>query len=108
MTTYLIGFILLVGLGYGAVEALPLILGPSLTITSPEQHATIPENGVLEVAGTASRATQLTLDGGAVLYDQDGRFSSTLTFPRGGSILTLIATDRFGRSVKATRTIFVP
>ena len=107
MTNYLIGAVLLILLGYGGVEAWPLIIGPTLSISSPENFASIP-GGIVSVVGTAARGAVLTLDGAPILHEEDGRFSSTLTFPRGGSILTFGATDRFGRSVATTRNIFVP
>ena len=107
MIKYLIGAILLIVAGYGSIEAWPLIAGPTLVISSPTHNETFPD-GIVTVQGRAARATQLILDGAAVLHDQEGNFSSTLTFPRGGSILTFVATDRFGRTVTATRTIFVP
>ena len=91
---------------YGLVEAWPLIVGPSLSITSPTEAATV-EGGIVEVAGTVKRVAVFTLNGAPLLYDQEGRFSSTLTFPAGGSILTFVASDRFGRTITQTREIFV-
>lgn len=107
MTRYLIAAILLILLGYGAVKAWPLIAGPALVIASPVNNASFP-GGIVDVSGQAKRAALLTLDGMPLLHDQNGDFSSTLTFPEGGSILTFSVTDRFGRSVTETRTIFVP
>ncbi len=107
MIRYLIGAILLILVGYGLIEAWPLIAGPSLHIDSPVNNTTYPE-GVVSIQGRAPRASSLTLNGAPLLHDQNGGFSSTLSFPRGGSILTFIATDRFGRTVTATRNIFVP
>lgn len=107
MTRYLIGFVLLALVGYGTVEGWPLIAGPAISIDSPADYAPYP-SGIVVVRGNVARASTLTLDGALLLHDQDGDFSSTLSFPRGGSILTFVATDRFGRSVTATRTIFVP
>ncbi|MBU6388655.1 hypothetical protein KGQ72_02170 [Patescibacteria group bacterium] len=107
MTKYLLFAVLFIFISYGLVEAWPLIDGPSLSITSPKDNAPYP-GGVVAVEGKAARAATLTLDGAPLLHDQDGSFSSTLTFPRGGSILTFVATDRFGRTVVATRSIFVP
>jgi len=107
MTRYLIIAVLLILVGYGLIEAWPLLAGPSLSIASPIQDAPYP-GGVVSIRGNAARAAALTLNGAPVLHDQDGGFSSTLTFPRGGSILTFVATDRFGRTVTATRSIFVP
>ncbi len=93
--------------GYGLIEAWPLIAGPGLTVASPQNAASFP-GGTVTISGKASRVALLTLDGAQVLHDQDGSFSTTLTFPHGTSILTLIATDRFGRHVATTRSIFVP
>ncbi len=107
MIKYFIGAVLLFGTGYGGVEAWPLVAGPALSVTLPANDATVPD-GIVTVQGKALRAAELTLDGDPILHDQDGSFSSTLTFPRGGSILTLVATDPFGRKVTVTRTVFVP
>jgi len=107
MTKYLTFAVLFVLVGYGLIEAWPLLEGPSLSIAFPMDNASFP-GGIVTVRGKAERSTQLTLDGALTLHEEDGSFSSTLTLPRGGSLLTLVATDRFGRRVTATRTIFVP
>ena len=107
MTRYFIGAVLIILAGYGCLEAWPLIAGPTLSITSPLNNVASAAGNVA-IAGYAAHAAQLTLDGAPLLHDQSGRFASTLTFPRGGSILTFTATDRFGRTVTATRSIFVP
>ncbi len=106
MTRYLLFAVLLVFIGYGLVEAWPLIKGPSLSIFVPQNNATFP-GGIVTVEGKAARAALLTLDGEPILHEENGNFSTTLTFPRGGSVLTFVATDRFGERVTATRTIFV-
>jgi hypothetical protein len=107
MTKYLISAVLLILIGYGSIEAWPLIAGPSISIVSPLDNASFP-GGIVAIKGNALRAAELTLDGAPLLHDQYGSFSSTLTFPRGGSILTFVASDRFGRTVTATRSIFIP
>lgn len=107
MVRMLIALVLLLIAGYGLVEAWPLIEGPSLVVDSPANNGAYP-GGVVTVRGTASRIAMLTLDGAGVVRDADGVFSSTLTFPPGGSILTFVATDRFGRQLTLTRSVFVP
>ncbi len=99
--------VLILFIGYGALELFPLIAGPSLSIQSPVDYEVYP-GGSVRVEGVATRVASLTLNGGSLLRDKEGVFSSTLTFPRGGSILTLVATDRFGRTVSETLTIVVP
>ena len=107
MLKYLIIAILFISASYGLTRAWPLIAGPTLSIASPADNTSFPD-GIVTVSGRAARATTLTLDGAPLLYQEDGSFSSTLTFPRGSSILPLVATDRLGRTVVATRTVFVP
>lgn len=107
MTRHLTVVILLLIALYGLAEGWPLIAGPSLRIETPAHNALVPD-GILTVAGTIARAAIFTLNGAPLLYDQNGRFSSTLTFPEGSSILTFVATDRFGKTVTETRNIFVP
>ncbi|MHB8914087.1 MAG: hypothetical protein ACYC4I_03730 [Minisyncoccota bacterium] len=107
MTRILIAIILFALVGYGLTEAWPLLAGPSLSVESPQNNASFP-GGIVSVRGESSRIALLTLDGAPVLHEENGAFSSTLTFPRGGSILTFVATDRFGRRITATRSIFVP
>ncbi len=107
MTRALIVLVLTILAGYGFIEAWPLLAGPALSIASPQNGASFPD-GIVTVSGSASRIAMLALDGAPVLHDENGNFTTTLTFPRGGSILTFVATDRFGRSVTATRSVFVP
>jgi hypothetical protein len=107
MTRYLIVAVLIALVGYGGIEAWPLLKGPSLVIDSPLNNAAFP-GGIVAIQGKAPRAARLSLNGAPLLRDQNGNFSSMLTFPVGGSILTFVATDRFDRTVTATRSIFVP
>lgn len=107
MTRYLILAVFIILAGYGLMEALPLMEGPVLSIATPANNASFP-NGIVDISGEATRAAVLTLDGAPLLHDQNGSFSSIRAFPHGGSILTFVATDRFGRTVTETRTIFVP
>lgn len=93
--------------GYGLVEAHPLLAGPTLSIASPKDFATSTD-GVFTISGTEARAASLTLDGAPLLADENGFFSEELAFPSGTSILTFVATDRFGRTITKTRTIYVP
>jgi len=107
MTKYLTLAILIILVGYGCIEVWPIIVGPSLSITSPINNESF-SDGIVTVRGNAARATALAINGAPVLREENGNFSSTLSFPHGSSILTFVATDRFGRKVTATRTVFVP
>ena len=92
---------------YGLHEAWPLISGPQLALSSPQNGESF-DNGFINISGTAVHTKGVSLDGGPLLTDQNGHFETTLTLPRGGAILTVTATDRFGRTVTEQRTVFVP
>ena len=92
---------------YGVVKGLPLVLGPHLTLTSPADGQSFLDGFVL-IEGVAERTENLSLNGAPLLIDASGHFSTTLVLPHGGAILSLTATDRFGKSTSLRRTIFVP
>lgn len=96
--------VLVLLLGYGAVKAFPLLAGPEIRIDT----LTAAEGGFTTLSGRALHTETLTLDGGTLLIDESGHFSKTLTFPRGAAILSLKATDRFGRSTSQTKTVIIP
>ncbi|MBU0750061.1 hypothetical protein KKH15_00920 [Patescibacteria group bacterium] len=101
-------FAVLIGLiGYGAMEALPLLTGPRLTLESPLAYSTS-DSGLISISGSARRTETLTLNDGPLLFDENDRFYQDLLLPQGSAILTLTATDRFGRSVTERRTVFIP
>ncbi len=104
---FLLAGALVILAAYGLIEARPLLMGPSLTVDAPVDGARYGD-GVVPIAGTAERDVSLLLDGAPLLPDQTGHFKVSLAFPSGSSILTFVATDRFGRSVTKTRTIYVP
>ncbi len=98
----------LLGLGgYGLLEARPLLMGPSLSIASPENYALLPD-GIATISGNGTRLTALSVNGARVLPNADGSFSLTLAFPKGESVLTFAGEDRFGKTISTTRTISVP
>ena len=107
MTRVLIGFVLILLAGYGLTEGWPLLRGPQLAIASPQNGASY-SSGIVTVSGSATNTSLLTLDGADLIPTEHGNFSTTLTFPRGGTILTFVAVDRFGRRITRTREIFVP
>lgn len=107
MARSLVGIVLVILLGYGVVKAWPLISGPELRIESPTAYTSLPD-GNITISGVALHTENLSLNGAPLLIDTGGRFAKNLYLPSGGAILTLTATDRFGRSVTEQRTVYVP
>lgn len=102
----LISLVLVILAGYGMFEAAPLIRGPVLTLQTPEFLYS--EDGFVTITGTATHATALTLNDGPLPIDEEGYFSRLIVLPRGGAILSLSASDRFGRAVSKRITVTVP
>ena len=102
-----IALALLLLFGYGLIEAYPLISGPSLTVTSPINGYTSTD-GFVTVAGKAARVSSLSLNGDPLLIYENGAFSRFIVLPKGGAILSLTATDRFGRSITKQESVYVP
>ena len=102
-----VGVLLVLLLGYGIIKGLPLIMGPSLEISSPEEFSSAPD-GFVSLSGVDHYTETLYLNGETLLIDQEGAFQKELLLPSGGGILVLTATDRFGRSVTKERTVYVP
>ncbi len=98
--------LLLIVLGYGIHEAIPLFLGPRIYLSTPENGENL-YNSFITISGQAIHTQSVQLDGNPLVTDQDGNFQTTLTLPRGGVILTVTATDRFGRIVNERRTVYV-
>jgi hypothetical protein len=103
----IIVIVLIVLTAYGLKEAWPLLSGPELMITSPQNGGTF-DDGFIKISGTAVHTQTVSFNSNPLLTDQNGHFSTILTLPHGSSILTITATDRFGRSKTERRTVFVP
>ena len=107
MTRALIAIVLVLFVAYGIFRGYPLLSGPALIITSPTPYATV-SDGFLTIEGTARRTETLTLNGSVLLIDENGHFRTVLSLPSGDAILSLTASDRFGRVVHEQRTVHVP
>ncbi len=92
---------------YGGWKAAPLLIGPTLTLTSPSEGQSF-AGGVVLLSGNAHHTEKMTLNGAPLLIDSTGSFSTTLDLPSGGAILSITVTDRFGRNKTVRRSVYVP
>jgi hypothetical protein len=104
-TTVILVLVLLVG--YGAIKAFPLLRGPYIELAIPSDYTSSPD-GYVVLKGVAHNTEALFLNNGPLLIDPEGGFEKRLLLPRGGAILTLVASDRFGRQTTERRTIYIP
>lgn len=96
--------LLLIVASYGLIKAAPLLQGPKIVLS----ELSTSETGLTVISGTAIHTETLSMNGGTLLIDGEGRFRTQLSLPRGGVILKLTATDRFGRSRTLEQTVVTP
>ena len=106
LPTLLLGLLALVIVGYGAFEARRIIEGPVVTIDMPVNGSATSSTGVI-ITGNAQNISFLTINDKPGFTDQKGNFSETLSIPPGFAVLTVAATDRFGRRTSKSVSINV-
>ncbi len=92
--------------GYGLFEARRIIEGPQITILTPTNGSATSTTGVT-ITGIAQNISFLTINDRPSFTDQQGNFSETLSIPPGFAVLTVAATDRFGRRTKSQVSLTV-
>lgn len=98
MRKSLVVLVVLVVLVYGLFEARQLIAGPSVTIISPRDGSATSSAAVI-IEGVAKNISFLTINDAPAYTDEAGHFYEVLTPPPGYTMITVAATDRFGRAV---------
>ena len=106
MRKSLVVFVVLVVLVYGLFEARQLIAGPELTIISPINGSATSSPAVY-IEGVARNISFLTINDTPAYTDEEGHFYEVLTPPPGYTMVTVAATDRFGRATSKSVAITV-
>ncbi len=103
---YIARSLLIVGLcvvlGYGLFTSRKLISGPRFKVTIEEKETYVTFEGV------AQSAQRATVNGRILPLSPKGEFRETLLKQPGYSIITLVATDRFGKTTKKTYHFYSP
>lgn len=97
----LMGAALAIIVAYGLFVATPYLLGPSLTVRTPEEGATVSSPTVL-VSGETERVSYVSINNLPVPLSEDGTFAVERAYPKGYTVIMVEARDRFGRSVTDT------
>jgi hypothetical protein len=92
--------------GYFLYQARGYLLGPRITIESPQPAEAIHES-YFEVKGRALNISSLSLNGRQIFTDERGFFSEGLLLAKGYNIIELTATDKFGRIQKEKREVIL-
>ncbi|MEX1028073.1 MAG: hypothetical protein WD049_08740 [Candidatus Paceibacterota bacterium] len=87
--------------GYGAFQARHMISGPVVAIQSPHNGATI-HTSLVTIEGTTANISAIRLNDRAIYINEQGAFEEPVVLARGYNVITISATDRFGREVTDT------
>lgn len=91
----LLGIILI----YGLFRVYPIVVGPVITLTSPQDGEIVASSTFL-VTGKVARAKEITLQGRPITIDTEGNFKETLVTHSPYTILVLEAIDTYGKKVQ--------
>ncbi len=103
---FLILFVLLIA-SYLVFQSRNFINGPQIAILEPTDS--VHHDPTVMVRGTVRNITYLSLNGTEIHTTESGDFSHELVLENGYTIMTLYATDRFGRETSVSRPfVYVP
>lgn len=88
-------------LAYLIFQARFLLQGPVITLSS--EPTVIQNDRMVMLTGAVRNITHLTLNGRQIFTDELGYFDEALILENGYTIVTLAATDRYGRKTTVTR-----
>ena len=106
MKRILIVLAVLVVLSYSLFEARKLLEGPEITIEFPADGSAT-SSAVATVVGTAQNISFLTINDAPSYTDEAGIFVYRYSPPAGYTMVTVAATDRFGRRASKSITFNV-
>lgn len=104
MRRTLILIVILLIVGYAVFEARRLIAGPSITILSPVSGSAT-SSALVTVVGEAQNIAFLSINDAPSYTDETGKFVYRFAPPAGYTVVTVAATDRFGRRAKESVAI---
>lgn len=96
--------ILAISIIYIAFRAYPLISGPAILLYSP-YDGDIVASTTFELSGQVTRAKEITVQGKPITIDTEGRFTETLIATAPHTIITVQATDSYGKHITKTITV---
>ncbi len=101
LETAFVLILFLVAVGYGLFRAYPLIVGPTITIITPQDGAFV-ASSTFQVSGIVKRAKEITLQGRPITINDKGEFNELLVATSPYTILILVATDKYGATITKT------
>jgi hypothetical protein len=89
--------VILIVLGYGLFATHDFIIGPTISLSEPQNGSTFTQPDVW-IKGQVLRIQDITLNGRSITIDDKGNFSEAVLLAPGYNIFQLVAKDKFGRN----------
>ncbi len=99
------GTIIVTAVVYGLFQARELFTGVSLSLSGIRDGMTYTEE-ILNIAGTAPRATTLSINGREIFINKTGAFAEKILLPDGYNIITIAAVDKFGNQKEKVYRVY--
>lgn len=100
----LVGGLVIIFIGYLALQYRTIQLPPALTLQSPKENLVSNEKR-LEVLGTTDPDATVTINDVSVLVRSDGKFFDQIELQAGVNKITVSATSRFGKTTTIVRDV---
>lgn len=99
------GSIIAAAVVYGVFQARELFTGVSLSLSGIKDGMTYTEE-ILDITGTAPRATILSINGREIFINKTGAFTEKILLPNGYNIITVAAIDKFGNQKEKVYRVY--
>jgi hypothetical protein len=91
-------------LGFVGFNLYPLIHGPSITVETLSDGATL-NDSMIRLSGRAKFTKDLSINGAPLATSPSGTFDEHLVLNPGYNLITITGTDRFGTVKESTYTL---
>lgn len=95
---YTFAILLITAIVYGGWRAYPLIAGPHITISSPQDGAVV-SSSTFQISGRVSRVKNIEIQGRSIPIDKEGNFVEILVAQSPYTIITVTATDFYDKTI---------
>ena len=94
-----IGVFIFIVFGYSVYQSRNIVKGPSIIITEPENGTSF-NHSPITIKGQAFNNTEISIDNRLIFIDEKGIFKEKYLLSPGYNIITIVAKDKFGKTVK--------
>ncbi|MFC1721124.1 hypothetical protein ACFLY0_00385 [Patescibacteria group bacterium] len=87
--------------GYILYQSRNLLIGPQVSITSPDNYSSTNEDFVI-ISGTTKNVSSVSINDRPIFIDTTGNFVDAIVLAPGYNIITVKAVGRFGKEIFET------